>query len=101
MTFNSKGPVLNDAERKSVAVGYQIHREVIAEGKRDSERFGYQVWANLDHELIGSGKCPFVKWDERSKKVTRTFSKELAAKIRDHVDDLKVYFAYVKACDRI
>ena len=40
MTLTSNGPILNDAERKSVAIGYQIHQDVIAEGRRDSERLG-------------------------------------------------------------
>lgn len=101
MTFTSKGPILNDAERRSVAIGYQIHQAVIAEGRKQSAELGYRVCAYLDHDLIGSGKLPFVKWDEKTKQVTRKFSKELAASIRDHVEDLKTYFEYVRVCDKV
>lgn len=101
MTLTSKGPILNDAERRSVAIGYQIHQAVIAEGRKQSAELGYRVCAYLDHDLIGSGKLPFVKWDEKTQEVSRKFSKELAASIRDHVEDLKTYFEYVRVCDKV
>ena len=101
MTLTSKGPILNDAERRSVAIGYQIHQAVIAEGRKQSAELGYRVCAYLDHDLIGSGKLPFVKWDEKTKELHRRFSKALADRIKEHVADLKVYFKYVKECDRI
>lgn len=97
---NDDAIAAHEGELRSVflngfTIGYGIHQAVIAEGKREG------VWANLDHELIGSGKLPFVKFDERTKETHRRFSKELAERIRTHRDELRVYFAYVKECDRV
>lgn len=83
------------AELDSISIGYQIHQAVIAEGRREG------VQAFLDHDIIGTGKLPFMKWDPKTKELHRRFSKALADRIKEHVADLKVYFEYVKECDRI
>lgn len=96
-------PRYSASEMRSIRIGYAIHRKVCDEGARESEgrQPGAKVFAYLDHDLIGSGKLPFVKWDEKTKEVSRKFSKELAASIRNHVEDLKIYFEYVRVCDRV
>lgn len=85
----------------SIKIGYDIHLRLIDEGRRETaaRTDGTRVMCYLDHDLIGSGKLPFCKWDSRSKEITRKFSAELTAEIRRHADDLKVYFRYVKSTD--
>ena len=85
-------------ELESIRIGYGIHLRVIDYGRKETSmrNDGSRVMAYLDHDLIGSGKCPFVKWDSRTKVVSRNFSRDLADEIRSHVNDLKVYFRYVR-----
>ena len=82
------------AELESIRIGYEIHRDVLAEGGREG------VYSDLDHDLIGSGKLPFVKFDHRTGETHRRFSKPLAERIKANAWHLKVYFEYVKKHDR-
>lgn len=82
------------AELESIRIGYEIHRDVLAEGGREG------VYSDLDHDLIGSGKLPFVKFDHRTGETHRRFSKPLAERIKANAEHLKVYFEYVLKNDR-
>ena len=99
MTCSSKP--WTPAELASIRIGYDLHRRVIEDGKRDcaGRTDGTKVFAYLDHDLIGSGSLPFVKYDQRTGEISRKFSSDIAADIRRHVGDLKVYFRYVTDCD--
>ena len=104
MIYNSDSrPRYSASEMRSIRIGYAIHRKVCDEGARESEgrQPGAKVFAYLDHDLIGSGRLPFVKYDQSTHEISRKFSAALAKEIKDHVEDLKVYFRYVLDCDRI
>ena len=78
---------------RSVDIGHAIHMEVVAEGQREG------VWAYLYHDGRGNA------WFEKCKKAVfrdgvlveksgvpyRRFSTALAAKMRQHKNDLRVY----------
>ena len=75
--------MISSSERRSIEIGREIHEAVVEEGRREG------VFAYLYHD--GQGRAWFEKYDRRTKEIHRRFSPELAARMRKHVDDLKVY----------
>lgn len=75
--------MISTSERQAIEVGYRIHQAVIAEGRREG------VFAYLYHSP--DGRAWFEKYDRKTKEVHRRFSQKVAAMIRGHVAELKVY----------
>lgn len=73
-------------ERRSIEIGRSIHEAVVDEGRREG------VFAYLYHD--GKGRAWFEKYDRAARKISRKFSPELAARMRQHKDDLKIYARY-------
>lgn len=71
------------SESRAIEVGWRIHQAVIAEGRREG------VFAYLYHSP--DGRAWFEKYDRKTKEVHRRFSAEVAAMIKGHVAELKIY----------
>ena len=71
------------SESRAIEMGWRIHQAVIAEGRREG------VFAYLYHSP--DGRAWFEKFDRKTKEVHRRFSPEVAAMIKGHVAELKVY----------
>ena len=71
------------SESQAIEVGWRIHQAVIAEGRREG------VFAYLYH--APDGRAWFEKFDRKTKEVHRRFSPEVAAMIKGHVAELKIY----------
>ena len=75
--------MMSISESQAVEVGWRIHQAVIAEGRREG------VFAYLYHSP--DGRAWFEKFDRKTKEVHRRFSPEVAAMIKGHVAELKIY----------
>lgn len=77
---------MSTSEGQAIEVGWRIHQAVIAEGRREG------VFAYLYHSP--DGRAWFEKYDRklpRNQRVHRRFSPEVAAMIKGHVAELKIY----------
>lgn len=81
--------MISSSERRSIEIGREIHAAVVEEGRREG------VFAYMYHD--GQGRAWFEKYNKRTKEVYRRFSPELAARMRKHKDDLKVYARYCES----
>ena len=79
---------MSTSESKAIEVGWRIHQAVIAEGRREG------VFAYLYHSP--DGRAWFEKYDRKTKEVHRRFSAEVAAMIKGHVAELKIYARWVE-----
>ena len=75
--------MMSTSEGQAIEVGWRIHQAVIAEGRREG------VFAYLYHSP--DGRAWFEKYDRKTKEVHRRFSAEVAAMIKGHVAELKIY----------
>lgn len=90
-------------ELEAVKICYGIHLDLIEFGRREtaSRTDGTKVFCYLDHDMIGSGKLPFVRYDQRTKETSTSWPVEIAKRIKSHLSDMKVYFQYVRLTDQL